>query len=415
MPTLIVTLPTSLPTATTPCSVVLTDDGRTIGQQTEAPLSLWPEAADTELVAVVPAALLSWHLLDLPKGTLDRSFFQDGSPSRLRSVIDGLIEDRLLDDPEQLHFAIQPGAQSGAPTWVAACDRAWLNGWLQVLEQAGKAVGRIVPEIEPAATDAAAPAVLHVVGTPDSAKLIWSTATGVNVLPVSAASVALVANPLQGADLTAVVAEPSVAALAEQHFAGRVVLQTAAQRALAAAGSTWDLAQFDLLRSRRARTRKRLSGWGNSLLQAPQWKPARWAAVALLLVNLAGLQAWAWKEQANLRTQRDAIRDVLTSTFPEVRVVVDAPLQMQRSLANLQRQNGSVSSADMEEMLGRFQAVAPEIAAPVAIEFIAGELRLKLTTTASIDLAGVNARTQPYGYSVQMRDDALVLKQERRP
>jgi general secretion pathway protein L len=212
-----------------------------------------------------------------------------------------------------------------------------------------------------------------------------------------------------------VVAEPAVAALAEQYFTGRVVLQTGAQRAVAAAASAWDLAQFELLRSRRARTRKHLSTWGSSLLRAPHWRAARWAAVALLIVNLGGLQAWAWKEQAALNARRAAIRDVLTSTFPDIRVVVDAPLQMQRSLATLQRQNGATSSADLEEMLGRFQAVAPEIAAPTAIEFMAGELRLKLPTTGGVDMDSVNARVQAHGYSGQIQGDTLVLKQGHQP
>jgi general secretion pathway protein L len=415
MSTLIVTLPSSLPTPTTLCSTVLTQDGQTVSRQTEAPLSLWPDLPDGEIVAIVPACQLSWHRLDLPKGTLQRGFFQEGSASRLRSVIDGLIEDRLLEDTEQLHFAMEPNAQAGTPTWVAACNRAWLNAWMLALEQAGKVVARIVPEMSPVATGAVGAAPLYITGTPDSAQLLWSNAAGVNILPLSSASVALILGGTEASNPPDVVAEPAVATLAEQYFTGRVALQTNPQRALASAGSAWDLAQFELLRSRRTRTQNRLSSWGKSLLKAPQWKPARWAAAALVIVNLAGLQAWAWKEQSALNAKRLAVRDVLTSTFPEVRVVVDAPLQMERSLATLQRQNGATSSVDMEEMLGRLQAVAPEITAPIAIEFVAGTLRLKLPATNGIDIAGVNARMQAYGYSAQMQDDSLVLKQERRP
>ena len=415
MTSLLVTLPTTLPTATTPCSIVLTPDGRGISQQTEAPPSLWPDVANGEIVAVVPASQLSWHCLDLPKGTLDRGLFQENSAARLRSVIEGLIEDRLLDEPEQLHFAVEPRAQAGAPTWVAVCNRHWLNAWLQALEQAGKPVARIVPEAEPVANDAVAPALLHIVGTPESAQLVCSTRNGVTLLPLSAASVALVARSTEASLSSDAVAEPAVAALAEQHFSGRVTLQTAAQRAINAAASAWDLAQFELLRSRRARTQKRLSTWGTNLLRAPQWKPARWAAVAVVVVNLAGLQAWAWKEQSALNTKRTAIREVLSTTFPDIRVVVDAPLQMERSLAALQRQNGAASNADLEEILGRFQAAAPEMNAPTAIEFIAGELRLKLPAAGSADMAGVNARLQAHGYTSQLQGDALVIKQERRP
>jgi general secretion pathway protein L len=150
-------------------------------------------------------------------------------------------------------------------------------------------------------------------------------------------------------------------------------------------------------------------------MRAPHWRPARWAVLALVVVNVAGLQAWAWKEQSTLAAKRNAIRDLLTTTFPDVRVVVDAPLQMERSLTALQRQNGAASSADLEEMLGRFQTVAPEIASPVTIEFIAGELRLKLPTADTVNSESVNARLQAYGYTAQMQGENLVLKQERRP
>ena len=142
---------------------------------------------------------------------------------------------------------------------------------------------------------------------------------------------------------------------------------------------------------------------------------AGWAALALVAVNLIGLQAWAWKEQAALVAKKTSIRDVLTSTFPDVRVVLDAPLQMEQSLAILQRQSGATSNTDMEAMLGRFQAVAPEIPAPTAIEFVASELRLKMPTPIDGQLPGLVTRLQPYGYSVQSRDDTVVVKPGKRP
>jgi general secretion pathway protein L len=58
-------------------------------------------------------------------------------------------------------------------------------------------------------------------------------------------------------------------------------------------------------------------------------------------------------------------------------VVVDAPLQMARALADLQRQSGTAASADLETLLVQYQAVATDAPAPAAIEFIAGELQIK--------------------------------------
>lgn len=416
MPTLILTLPPTLPTAASPCSAVWTEDGQTVKSHVDAPLALLPDTRGAEIVVRIAVTQLSWHRLTLPRGTLERNIFQESNTARLRSVIEGLLEERVLDEPQQLHFALEPQARSGEPIWVAVCDRAWLHAWLNALEQAGWPVSRIVPELAPAATDAEPACALHLTGgTPQGAQMAYATPRGVAVLPLTQHGMALVAPAPGGESAMQVVAEPGVVALAEQHFQGRVRLQTAPQRAVLSAQSDWDLAQFDLLRTRGTRLRKRLSSLGSAVLQSPQWRPARWALVALLLVNLVGLQMWAWREQAALTAKRTAMRDILTTTFPDVRLVVDAPLQMARSLADLQRQSGSTSSGDLEPMLGIFQTVAPELAAPTALEFAAGELRLKVADTSAAALSGLAAKLQAHGYTAVLEGDRLVLKQERRP
>jgi general secretion pathway protein L len=137
--------------------------------------------------------------------------------------------------------------------------------------------------------------------------------------------------------------------------------------------------------------------------------------VAVVAVNLVGLQAWAWQEKAALAAKRAAIRDTLTATFPDVRVVVDAPLQMARALADLQRQSGTASSTDLETLLARYQAAAPDARAPTAIEFTAGELRLKGLDAASPGLREASARLQTQGYSARLDGDSLLIKPERQP
>ena len=59
-----------------------------------------------EIVAVVPARALSWQQVTLPQGATAQA-------SRLRAVLEGLLEEHLLDDPAQLHFALQPLRPSG--------------------------------------------------------------------------------------------------------------------------------------------------------------------------------------------------------------------------------------------------------------------------------------------------------------
>ena len=66
-----------------------------------APLALLPRAGD--VVAVVPARMLSWHRIVLPKV----------NSARLRNALEGLLEERVLDDPQELHFALAPAAVPG--------------------------------------------------------------------------------------------------------------------------------------------------------------------------------------------------------------------------------------------------------------------------------------------------------------
>ena len=411
MTTLIVILSRALPTASVLCEGVLSDDGHTVSRAVQAPAALLPAPSNADIVAVVPASRLSWHRLALPKGALKGGLFQDGNAARLRAVLDGLLEDSVLDETGQLHFAIEPAPPANGPVWVAACDKAWLHAWLAMLAQAGRPVARIVPELVPHSGDADGGASLHVTGTPDQAQLMRTGPDGVTLLPLSVASAALMAWP----EDAEVLAEPGVAAVAEHFFNRPAKLQTPAERWLAAAQSDWDLAQFELLYTRGTRTRKHLSTMVSSLFRAPRWRAARWASVALVAVNLVGLQVWAWKEQSVQAAQRAAVRDMLTTTFPDVRVVVDAPVQMARALSELQRRNGVASSTDMEIILGHFQAAAPDIAAPTAIEFVANELRLKGLAPSAASLTEIAGRLRPQGYSLRMEADGLMMKEERLP
>lgn len=403
MSTLIVTLPPSPSDAATLYDYLLTPDGSTAGEQSRAPLALLPLMGSAgEVVALVPARQLSWHQVTLPKGTLGRGFFQDGSAARLRTVLEGLLEDRLLDETSQLHFALAPAARPETPVWVAVCDRAWLGAALQALEQAGRPVSRIVPEFTPDAPSD----TLYVTGEPDDAHLVFTARGGVTVWPLSAASVAL----LQWPDDKSLVAEPAVAALAEQLFQRRATLQQGTQRCLQALQSEWDLAQMELLNSNRARTWKRWSATLASFARAPRWRAARLALLALLAVNLAGLNAWAWKEQSVIKARQQAVRDVLTSTFPQVRVVLDAPLQMAREVAALQQASGTPGGGDLETLLGVFAAAAPANTVPDAIEFAGGELRLKGHKLPSEDLATISFKLKAQGYAASAEGDSLVIK-----
>ena len=172
------------------------------------------------------------------------------------------------------------------------------------------------------------------------------------------------------------VAEPVVSQRAEQMFRRPVVLQQRSQRLLEAAQGSWDLAQFDLAHARRDR---RLAQWvqgARSFMRAPEWRAARWSLLAVMAANLVGLNVWALREQSALQIQRQQIRAVLTQTFPKIPVVVDAPVQMTREVARLQRTRANPAGADMEGMLSTFSTLAPVEYSPQLIEYVGNELRL---------------------------------------
>lgn len=412
MSTLIFKLPPGLPSSVTTLAVVQVADGSTPPHAVDAPLGVLPDVPGAERVALVPAQRLSWHQVELPAGTLDKGFFHDGGSPRLRSVIEGLLEDRVLDDTALLHFAMAPNARTGAPTWVAVCDKAWLKAWLTALEGANRSVTRVVPEFRPP-DEPDVGLQLSAVGSADAPQLVCAGPMGVTLLPLSAATLQWLLMPVpEAAEDSAVPqwwAEPGVAQVAEELAGKPVTLQTEAERAALAVQSPWDLAQFEFSASRQARSRKRWSSLWDTLLRAPEWRAARWSAVALLVVHIVGLQVWSWKEQSAQAAKRNAIAAVLTSTFPDTKVVVDAPVQMARSVAALQRQSGAATGADLETILNQFGAMAPENIAPTAIEFVANEVRIAGLDGNAPELSGMVVNLQTQGYAARWDGATLII------
>lgn len=418
MTTLIITLPLAALDAATLFDHVLSTDGQTVNAHASVPLALLPATHD-DVVALVPAQALSWHQVKLPQGSLPRTLGGERANARLRSILEGVLEDQLLDDPAQMHLALQPQASTTAPVWVAACDRTWLSHALNVLAQAGHVVTRIVPEFTPQALQD----VMVVTGEADAPRV-----AGLRHLPGEGADSALLVTGLTSQTLLwltgpgtlpqdtpshppsewpTVVAEPAVAAVAERLFQRPVVLVQHAERLLQAAQSPWDLAQFDLAHAARDR---RWASVAQAFIQfgrAPHWRIARIALVAVVLVNLIGLNAFALREQAALNAKRQAVRAVLQDTFPKVPVVVDAPVQMASEVAALQRASGTASGTDMETILASFSAVAPAEYAPVAIEYTANELRLKGPGVA--DEAAVVAQLKAAGLRASQQGDQWLI------
>ena len=149
-----------------------------------------------------------------------------------------------------------------------------------------------------------------------------------------------------------------MAAQAEHILRSQLVLQTAAQRALLASQGPWDLAQFGIVTSRGGRGFKRVSNMVQQLYNAPRWRLLRWSLWTLLLVQLIGLNLYAYQQQAALNQQKQAMESVLKSTFASVQVVVDAPVQMQREVDRLRQSSGQLADSDAQVMLSALMQAA---------------------------------------------------------
>ena len=376
-------------------SFVHSQDGLTVSQSGQALVHELPPS-EGELVAVVPWQQLSWHTVNLPPQT----------GPRLNAVLQGLLEEELLDDPADLHLVVAPHApiRSGGVTLVAACSRTWLQQALAPLEAAGLRVQRLVPEYPPTSTDET---VLHVVHHNRQSLGLLRHAQGVTPIPHatrSAWSEAL-------AQVGTCWVEPGVAQQAGDWCSHETHLQPTAQRWLQAAQSGWDLARGEWGQPRAQRSVRCLRHAWRTLRHAPDWRAVRWGLGLIVGANIIGLNAWAWRDQALLQDQQVRQQRMLTDTFPHVRVVIDPALQMQREVETLRQATGAPSPQDADMLLARLSEVLPPQASVRQLNYSPGELRW-LATGPGEPEASVQQRLQAQGYQFSRQGDEYRLRWE---
>lgn len=396
MPTLTLALPLVRPTAATEFAYVVSSDGRTVLDHGTAPLALLPRAEI--VVLTVPARALSWHAVQLPPV----------SANRVRAALDGLLEDLLLDDATHMALAVVPGRLANGQTLVAAFDKAWMRAVLEFFEQGGRPASRVVAEFVPSAADATH-VQLRVTGPAHDALLVLLEPDGVTCLPLASAA-AVLGSRLAQADGVEIRAEPVVAELAEQFLGHTVLVRLGTQVLIEAGQCDWDLAQFDLALTGHGRMARRWRQHALALWHAPRLRAVRWGALALLVVNLVGLNAWAWKLESAVTDKQAQVRSVLTRTFPTVRTIIDAPLQMQRELGLLRQASGGLAGDDLETMMSALGAVLPPSSHAGAIDFAPGRLTAGGFDVADTQFEAMRVRLRVSGFTVQRESDRLVLR-----
>lgn len=381
------------PGARTELGFVLSPDGQAVQTEGQCAPSLLPKA--TAVVAVLGPADVAFHRLICPKAPA----------ARLRAALAGMLEEQVLDEVDQLHLSLAPDARPGEETWVAAIDRAWLSAELAALESAGVVVDRVVPGLWP---DAQAHGHFHVPLDDDKPRtlLTWADAQGVSTWPLQGSlSRGLLPEPL--AEDTLWTADPAAAAPAERWLGQPVQVLGMGARLLASAQSGWNLRQFDL--SARHRGLALLRDAGKQFL-TPGWRPVRLGLVGLVLAHLVGLNAWAWMQRTELQTRRTAVTNLLRTTHPQVRAVLDAPRQMARETEQLRSAAGQPGDNDLETLLGVAAAAWPEGEPPVAaLQFEPGRLVLNVEGWDDGMVAEFRNQVAPAGWQVAVNGPQLTL------
>lgn len=374
---------------------VLSADSLTVQREGSCAPALLPRA--DSVIAVLAESDVSWHRINVPKAPA----------ARLRAALSGVLEEALLDDTDQIHLALAPQAKGGEQAWVAACDRAWLTAQLAAIEAAGLRVDRVVPSAWP---DEPPSGHFHELSNPLdgsqlSVALTWSHGNGVATWPLQGGLArALLPQPLpQSVGFTAT---PAVAAPAERWLGTAVAVVTPAERALAAARSLWNLRQFELAQRHRGVDALR-DRWRSFM--SPAWRPARLGLVALLVLQVAGINVWAVQQRLALSSKREAMVALLREAHPQVRAVLDAPMQMLRETEALRAAAGHAGDSDLEALLQAAASAWP-VGQPVPnLRFEPGSLTLAVPSWNPEQIEQFRNVLEPSGWNVEAAEGRITI------
>ncbi len=296
--------------------------------------------------------------------------------SRLRQAVPYLLEERLAQDVEALHFALgRPARDGGVP--VAVVERARMAGWLETLAGAGLRPQALVPDAlalpwEPETWTLAAEEASGRVLVRQAREVGW--AAEAELLP------ALLGRALERAGagrprrlrlwVPEGAAEPPLPPLAGEGPAVERQPPTAALLALQAAALAREGVPLDLLQG----------GFGAGERLGRAWRP--WRATVLLLaaalIGQAALAAWEVRElDRRLEALEAEAARLLRRAFPEVRRVVAPRVQMERRLEALRAAGREPELLALLDRLGQALAAVPG-ARLERLRYRRGELRLAL-------------------------------------
>jgi len=162
----------------------------------------------------------------------------------------------------------------------------------------------------------------------------------------------------------------------------------------------WDAATGEWAQSGSHRLARRAQHAYALFVHSPQWSWSRQALVVCLVVNLIGLNAWAWIERASLQHREADLSRLIKESFPSIGLVVDPSTQMQREMKKLKHTHGQSAEGDLEFMLSAAATYLPANFKLQSFDYSPGELRLNAVSQDLISPSD-KALMQKSGYQIR--------------
>lgn len=373
--------------STSPCPWVLCDDRGALLQSGIAPLATLPKGH--ECVAIVAADRVMSIAVTLPPG----------GRRRWQTVLPYVAEEYTLADPEENH--VVPGlATSDGRRMIAVMDKSWLTRIVDAAQNAKLSLRRMVAETF-------LPALAS-----DCWTLVWDGSSGfvkTGAVSGTALDIGDAHTPPLALRLSLDTA-PQVPKKIEIRFTQDVAAeqrhmpQWADLQMPLVAGADWDWRRaaipedaLNLLWGDLAPRAKIQEWW-------PKLRPAAYLLLAVLALEIVGSNI-EWALLLNEKSQLTKnMQKTFRATFGDAVALVNAPLQMQRNLAELRHAAGLPDAGDFLPLLNLASSslVALPAGSVVAMHYEAGRLDIDIKLARKADFASLKQSMQSSGLGVRI-------------
>jgi general secretion pathway protein L len=316
------------------------------------------------------------------------------------------MEEALLEDESEVHFALGPDAKAGGEGWVAVANKPWLKAQLDALEAAGVSLDRVAPSWWP--DEGVAGHTFREGGPDEPAQLAWRDDHGVLCVPLASPVARALLTALPEGTVVRWTATPDTSLDASEFTGMPVASVTDDEQALRAARAGWNLLQFDLTPQRRGV--KQLRDIATRFGFDPAWRVTRLGLATLVAVTLLGLNLRALQEHRAIAAKQAAMAAAAAAAFPSIKSPFDPAGQAQRAIDGLRAAAGVPGDGDFETLLQAADAAWPQGRPPVdAIKYQTGRLTLSASGWNPAEIQRFTTQLRSSGVDVRADAGQLLL------